>query len=71
LEQIDKEAGGHLLDRINAKYILVSFPVHSLGGKAKGMRQNYEEHFRQLVASKDWGVTRFEFETELAFLIKT
>jgi 16S rRNA (guanine(1405)-N(7))-methyltransferase len=71
LEQIDKDAGRRLLDMLDAKCIVVSFPVHSLGGKPKGMPQTYEEHFHQLVEGKAWGITRFEFETELAFLIKT
>lgn len=70
LEQVDKDAGRHLLESIQARYLLVSFPVHSLGGRAKGMAQNYEAHFQRLIAGKPWQVTRFEFSTELAFLIQ-
>jgi 16S rRNA (guanine(1405)-N(7))-methyltransferase len=69
LEQIDKSAGARLLDTIDADYLLVSFPVHSLGGRDKGMPANYEARFRELVAGKDWSIRRFEFATELAFLI--
>jgi 16S rRNA (guanine(1405)-N(7))-methyltransferase len=69
LEQIDKAAGARLLDAIDADYLLVSFPVHSLGGREKGMPTNYEARFRELVAGKDWAIKRFEFATELAFLI--
>jgi|SRR5579859_3645701 len=69
LEQLDKDAGLRLLETVNTDHLLVSFPVHSLGGKSKGMAQTYEAHFRQLVAGKPWAIQRFEFATELAFLI--
>lgn len=69
LEQVDKSAGLRLLDTINADYLLVSFPVHSLGGRNKGMLINYEARFRDLVANKTWSIERFEFATELAFLV--
>jgi 16S rRNA (guanine(1405)-N(7))-methyltransferase len=69
LEQIDKSAGAQLLDAIDADYLLVSFPVHSLGGRSKGMPTNYEARFRELVVDKDWAIKRFEFATELAFLV--
>jgi 16S rRNA (guanine(1405)-N(7))-methyltransferase len=69
LEQIDKSAGARLLEAIDANHLLVSFPVHSLGGWDKGMPANYEAHFRELVARKGWSVKRFGFATELAFLV--
>ncbi len=69
LEQIDAAAVYRLLEYINARHLLVSFPVRSLGGKSKGMNLNYEERFRELVAGKPWKIKRFEFATELAFLI--
>jgi 16S rRNA (guanine(1405)-N(7))-methyltransferase len=69
LEQIDKSAGKRLLDVIDADHLLISFPVHSLGGRDKGMPTNYEARFRELVAGKAWKIKRFEFATELAFLV--
>ncbi len=33
------------------------------------MRANYDAQFRELIASKDWTVRRYDFATELAFLI--
>jgi 16S rRNA (guanine(1405)-N(7))-methyltransferase len=69
LEQIDKAAGLRLLEEINAGYILVSFPARSLGGYDKGMIENYEAHFLEMIKEKPWAVRRFEFETELAFLV--
>jgi len=70
LEQVDKRAGQRLLEGINAANILVSFPSRSLGGRSKGMVQNYEAHFNELMVGKNWQVTRFEFPGELAFLVR-
>lgn len=70
LEQVDKEAGFRLLNQLNAAVLLVSFPAKSLGGKSKGMVQNYERHFLDLTAGQPWKITRFEFPGELAFLIE-
>ena len=69
LEQIDKSAPLRLLDTINANHLLVSFPIHSLGGRSKGMEVNYEARFQDLIGQRDWSVERFEFATELAFLV--
>jgi len=70
LEQIDKAAGKRLLEGLNAENILVSFPAHSLGGRSKGMVQNYEAHFNELMEGSNWQATRFEFPGELAFLVR-
>jgi 16S rRNA (guanine(1405)-N(7))-methyltransferase len=69
LEQMDKSAGLALLDGIRAEHLLVSFPSRSLGGRSKGMLQNYEAHFNQLIEGRPWQVQRFEFINELAFLV--
>lgn len=69
LEQVDRSAGLRLLETINADYVIVSFPVHSLGGRKKAMAANYEAHFRELVAHKPWAIERFEFASELVFRI--
>ncbi len=71
LERIDKDAAPRLLDALQARFIVVSYPVSSLGGRAKGMPQNYEERFLALAGSRAWQVTTFRFATELAFLVQT
>lgn len=70
LEQIDKDAGRRLLFELRSPNLLVSFPARSLGGRSKGMLQNYELHFRELVSGQPWRITRFEFPGELAFLVQ-
>jgi len=69
LEQVDKSIGTRLLEGIPAEHLLVSFPVASLGGRGKGMLENYEAHFIQLTAGRGWLIQRFEFSSELAFLV--
>lgn len=70
LEQVDKTIGTRLLETLNAENILVSFPSRGLGGRSKGMAENYEAHFYQLIAGKNWQVTKTEFANEIAFLIR-
>nr|AIA10753.1 ribosomal RNA methyltransferase (FmrO) [uncultured bacterium] len=70
LEQIDKQAGTRLLRAINARYMIVSFPAQSLGGRNKGMVTNYEARFYQLVEGENWEIQKYEFATELVFVIK-
>ena len=69
LEQMDKSIVIRLLDSISSEHILISFPVHSLAGRQKGMASFYKDHFCQLISEKTWSVQEFVFETELAFLV--
>ena len=69
LEQMDKAAGAKLLAAVQADYVLVSFPVQSLGRREKGMADNYEAHFRELLKGRPGAIRRFQFSSELVFLI--
>jgi 16S rRNA (guanine(1405)-N(7))-methyltransferase len=69
LEQIDDGAGERLIDSLQAKFILVSFPARSLGGRDKGMLQNYGDRFRGLAEDKGWQIKEYPFTTELVFLL--
>lgn len=69
LQQIDKGIGARLLNSVQAKHMLVSYPAQSLGGREKGMRANYEVQFNELVAGQGWTIRRYNFASELAFLI--
>jgi len=70
LDQQAKNAGRDLLRALNARHILVSFPAQSLGGRGKGMAENYEQRFRALAGAEGWSLERFVFPTELAFLVR-
>jgi 16S rRNA (guanine(1405)-N(7))-methyltransferase len=69
LEQVDKNISITLLNKIQAKHILVSFPAKSLGGSNKGMPDFYRAHFFDLIKDQSWQVREFSFPTEIAFLI--
>ena len=70
LEAIDRRAPERLLDAIPAPRLLVSFPAQSLGGRRKGMAAHYEAQFRRLLDARGWAAQRFEFATELAYLVE-
>ncbi|MHB0874599.1 MAG: class I SAM-dependent methyltransferase [Anaerolineae bacterium] len=70
LEQEGRGAVRRLLDALDAENVLVSFPVHSIGGRSKGMSENYESTFLRMVEERPWRLTRFAFATELAFLVQ-
>jgi len=69
LEQIDRSAGLKVLETINANFLVVSYPLQTLGGREKGMREHYEARFNRLTGKKDWLIQRLEFRNELVFLI--
>jgi 16S rRNA (guanine(1405)-N(7))-methyltransferase len=69
LEQLDKSIGLHLLAGIHAEHILVSFPVRSLSGRNKGMRENYAVHFQEIISGWKGKVQQFNFVNELVFLL--
>ena len=70
LEQLEKDFGARLLAQLDCPNILVSFPSQSLGGRSKGMAKFYENHFNDLVADRNWHISRFEFPGEIAFLVR-
>jgi len=70
LEQLEKERACELLESIPAPVIIVSYPIHSLGGRSKGMRRTYAAQFAHLLQGKPWKSTRFDFATELAFRLE-
>jgi 16S rRNA (guanine(1405)-N(7))-methyltransferase len=67
LEQLDKSIGPRLLDAIQARHAIVSFPARSLGGRSKGMVQNYSRHFEELLEGRPWRVESWEAGSELVF----
>lgn len=70
LDSVDRMASARLLDAVRAPWLLVSFPAQSLGGRRKGMPAHYEAGFRRLLDERGWPAERFEFETELAFVVE-
>ncbi len=70
LEQVDKDAGRTLLRALNAARLVVSFPVTSLGGRAKGMPANYAARFEALAAAEGWPIQPLNITGELVYLVE-
>jgi len=69
LEQLQSGLPQRLLNALDARTIIVSYPVSSLGGRAKGMADNYARHFHHLALPAKSTVDEFRFETELVYRI--
>lgn len=70
LEQLDGGAGARLLQEVRAHYMVVSFPVQSLGGRRdRGMPGNYRARMAELTAGEPWSVVEYSYESELVFVV--
>jgi len=69
LEQQRRGSTLDLLDALDVRYAVVTFPVTSLGHREKGMPQHYGRIFRGMLSDRPWPVTRLDFATELVFII--
>jgi 16S rRNA (guanine(1405)-N(7))-methyltransferase len=69
-----------LLDGLRVRFVVVTFPVQSLGQRAArgsgrpgmaapGMAAHYERTFRAQLADRSWPLTRLSFESELVFIV--
>ena len=71
LDQLDKHIVPQILENINADYLLVSYPLYSIGGKQKGMLSTYKNHFAQIIKDSRWNAQEFLFQTELVYLLSS
>jgi 16S rRNA (guanine(1405)-N(7))-methyltransferase len=69
LERQEQGATLRLLDQLDATSVVVSFAVTSLGGREKGMAENYRQQFLTSVEAQSWPVVSMEFDTELVFVV--
>lgn len=70
LEQMEKDAGRRLLEQVQARHLVISFPSRSLGGREKGMTSTYSTRFAELTGGWDSKVTRLDFSNELVFVVE-
>ena len=70
LEHIERGFVLRLLRAIPAKYLVISYPLGSLSGKGKGMRETYRTQFDALMAKTGWDFEAFMFSNEMAFLVQ-
>ena len=69
LEHLRKDIGKSLIEGIQSKYILVSFPAQSLTGRKKGMRHFYDGQFQTLTAEFGYSIDVFSFSNEQGYLV--
>lgn len=71
LDQQRAGAGLNLIDRLNANWLVVSYPTRSLGGHSKGMARTYRAQFEVMHEQRRWRVHERELPGELVFIIDT
>lgn len=69
LEQQEEGAGRRLLAGIESGAVAVSFPARSLGGREKGMRENYEKEWTPVFAEMGYRAERIEYPRETVYLL--
>jgi 16S rRNA (guanine(1405)-N(7))-methyltransferase len=70
LERQEPGATLRLMDRLRTPYAAVSFAVKSLGGREKGMAEQYQQQFTTWMDDRRWPVEQISFESELVFVVK-
>jgi len=70
LEQQEKGAGVALLRRVRADVVVVSFPTQSLGGREKGMAQQYERTMVRIVDELKLPVRKMTYPGEIFYVLE-
>jgi 16S rRNA (guanine(1405)-N(7))-methyltransferase len=58
-----------LLDRLQVAYVVITFPVKSLGRREKGMAEQYERTFTDMLSRRPWTVSQLDLLAELIFVV--
>ncbi|HGE70483.1 TPA: hypothetical protein ENX78_06595 [Candidatus Poribacteria bacterium] len=69
LEQQEKGSSINVMKSLRCKYLVVSFPIKSLSGSEKGMREFYSNWFKKTIESEKWKFEEILFNTELVFVV--
>lgn len=73
LPLLDRQRSGAAMDvmnRINAKYLVISFPTRTLGGRNVGMEGNYSQWMETHLPENRTIKARFTTENELFYILK-
>ena len=70
LERQRAGAAMEVMNAVNARHIVVSFPTRTLGGRNVGMAAHYTEWMASHMPPKRTDVGRFETENELFFVLE-
>ncbi len=70
LERLEPTAPRQVLASLQARHVVISFPVHSLGGRVKGMPRHYRDRLPDMLPV-GWRVRwEREFASELVFVVE-
>lgn len=69
LAQIDKRAPEGLMNTLQFRHLIISYPLKSLGKHSKGMERTYRAQFQSLIADKAYKVQEYVLPNELFFII--
>jgi 16S rRNA (guanine(1405)-N(7))-methyltransferase len=69
LERQEAGATLRLIEQLQAAYVVVSFAVRSLGGRERGMVEQYRKQFLAWIETRHLSATELIFETELGFVV--
>ena len=70
LDRQQSGAADAVLGRINAEYIVVSFPTRTLGGRNVGMEDNYSVWMENHMPENREACARFATDNELFYILK-
>jgi 16S rRNA (guanine(1405)-N(7))-methyltransferase len=70
IRQQQKTQSLEILEKQNARHLVVSFPTKTVSGREKGMAEFYAKQFEELIREKPWAIKKIFFPTELVFVIK-
>ena len=59
-----------LLDQLDVAYVVITFPVKSLGQREKGMAEQYTQATLDMLSRRPWAVAQLDLEAELAFVVE-
>jgi len=69
---LERQAPGatlQLLDSLGARFMVVSYAIKSLGGREKGMVDQYQRQFAEMASGRWWTVEKLLFDSELVFIV--
>jgi 16S rRNA (guanine(1405)-N(7))-methyltransferase len=69
LEQQERGASLRLLRALRARHVVVSFPVHSLGGRSKGMEEHYAAMAEELIAKLGSDAVVLRYPSEIFYIV--
>ena len=71
LEQQEKDTCARLLQHLRSRYVVVSFPAESLGGKRKGMYGYYGDFLARILSELELPAEELRYPNETFYVIDT